>query len=230
MICIVVAQIVMCLYVQMCMSILGVFIISSVVMVGWLSVCLLLVCCVVFFSIHIARHAIYRSLLGIVLITCWGFQTWRYTFCNCYFTKCWVACQSSARLNNVHAWNLYKRSVSHKETSISPTPVEEYGWTFKQSDLLEHKRVCFLRATFHRSEQQDSLSFQTATEHIQHSIFVLWPLTPPEIWWHFIDGLNLARRVRIEGRRGRGEGGGEGGVIAVVAQWLWRRLDDWVHL
>lgn len=42
--------------------------------VGWLSVCLLLVCCVVFFIFfsirQITRHAIYSSLLGVVLITC----------------------------------------------------------------------------------------------------------------------------------------------------------------
>lgn len=37
---------------------------------GWMALCLLAVSLLRCFSIHITRHAIYRSLLGMVLITC----------------------------------------------------------------------------------------------------------------------------------------------------------------
>lgn len=134
MICIVVAQNVMCLYVQMCMSILRVFIIFSVAMVGWLlclfAVSLLLRC----FSIHhqtcYLPHSSWHGIDYLLRIS-----NMKIHILQLLSHKCWVASQSSARLDKLHAWNLYKQSVSHNDTSImrpSRTSSEEYGWTLNK--------------------------------------------------------------------------------------------------
>lgn len=80
---------------------------------------------------------------------------------------------------------------------------------------------------------EETFSFQTASEHNKQNIFC--PMTsnpPPEIQWHFIDALHFVGDVKIEGKlEARRDAGREvGGGLAVIAQWLWRRLDDWVHL
>lgn len=177
MICIVLAENVMCLYVQMCMSILRAFIILSLVMVGWLSVCLLLL----FFQFASQDMLFTALLLAWYWLPVWGFQTWKYRFYDCYFTNVeWSA-------NLLQRCTIYMREIhissqfSHKDTSAkrpSPASVEGIWMNVKQNDLLVAQR--FLWATFHRSEpnKTHSLFFQAATERIQQNIFVLWPLTP----------------------------------------------------
>ena len=184
---------------------------------GWMAFCLFAVsllrcfvffCFFFFFSIRqITRHAIYSSLLGVVLITCWGFQTWKIHIAQLLFHKCWVARQSSAMLNQIHAWNLYKRSVSHKGTRHQKAPVQKYGRSLN-SDLLERRPPLSPWATFHRSGAKTKhTAFPFRREHTQQSIFCPMTSNPPEIWWHFIDGLHLAGRLRNKGRWERREEG-----------------------
>lgn len=113
------------------------------------------------------------------------------------FHKCWVAWQSPARLNNVHVWNLRKKTEES---------VEEYGWTLSKVICLSTMaRVAW--ATFYpsiraRQNTQPFLSGCERTRSTQH----FCPVTsnPPEIWWHFIDGLHLTGWLRMEGQWERG--------------------------
>lgn len=187
MICIVVAQNVMCLYVQMCMSILRVFITFSVLMVGWLSVRWLLVCCIVSFFFFFSSHHKTRCLP----LSSWHgidyllrISNMKYTFNNCYFTNVeWHA-------NLLQGWTgcmheICTRSVFHrKEQVLRGRHGNVCGgiWmNFKQSGSLEHSDACCsalpvnYRPSIDPSKTKTrSLSFQTArqaysTEHFLSS-------------------------------------------------------------
>lgn len=133
MLSIVVAQNVMCLYVQMCMSILRFHDICNGG--GWMAFCLFAVSLLRYFSVHYTRHAIYRSFLGMVLITCWGFQTWTYTFYNCYFTNVdWHANLLQGLTMYMHEIHISGLFHTNKHAFKRPllTSVEEYGWTLSK--------------------------------------------------------------------------------------------------
>lgn len=112
---------------------------------------------------------------------------------------------------------------------------EEYAWTLNTERTRGGCLPLPVCTSFHRSEQQNSpfLSERLGARSAEH----FCPVTsnPPQRSADIsLMGVHLWRRVRMERRweRGRKEERKEGGsvVIAVVAQWLWRRLDDWVHL
>lgn len=164
MICIVVAQNVMCLYVQMCMSILRVFIIFSVVMVGLLSVCLLLVCWVVF-------QFTSQDMLFTALFLAWywlpaeDFKHENTHFWNCCFTNVeWHA-------NPLQGWTICTHEIyisglfSHRETNIkrpSPASAEEYGWTLNRVICLSTSGVasCELPSIDQRETKHTAFLFR----------------------------------------------------------------------
>lgn len=245
MICIVVAQNVMCLYVQMCVSILRVFITFSVMMVGWLSVCWLLVCCIVFFSFFFSSHhkTCYLPLSsrqGIDYLL--RISNMKYTFNNCYFTNVewhdnllqgWTGCMHG----------ICTRNVFHtKEQVLKGRHGNVCGgiWmNFKQSDLPGHSDACCsalpvnYRPSIDPSKtKHTAFPFSLPDKRIQQSIFCPVTSNPPQR----SDGISLVASTSQGDWEGWWERGWEEKrrrgreVIAVVVQWLWRRLDDWVHL
>lgn len=143
---------------------------------GWIALCLFAVwlLSVFIFPIHFTRHAIYSSLL---LITCWGFQTWKYTFYSCYFTGVeWRVNPPPALtiyMNEIHISGLF-----HTKDHIFKNGLHQYLSGTRVN--LERKHVArrLLRAAVHRSERNKthSRSFQTATERTLNKTFLSYDL------------------------------------------------------
>lgn len=133
--------------------------------------------------------------------------------------KCWVACQSSARLNNTHAWNLYKQSVSYRETNIKKSLHQHLlkNINIKASDLLERQHVAVNYLPSIRAKQNAQPFLPVC--HRTHSTGHFCPLTsnPPRDlvafhWWPPLrKATESSEPVRTREEVGKGGGKGEGG-------------------
>lgn len=153
---------VMCLYVQMCMSVLRIFIILSVVMVGCLCVCLRLVCCSVF------QFTSQDMLFTALLLAWYWLPAEEFKHENAHATI-----DISQIVSGMPVFEKVKHSACtksiqtalHKGTGVErPSPTFYWGiWmNLKQSDLFPAQACCTSRwNTFHRSGQNKtySLSF-----------------------------------------------------------------------
>lgn len=132
------------------------------------------------------------------------------------FHKCWVACQSSARLNNIHAWNLYKHSVSHRETNIkrpSLTSVEEYGWSLTSVICLSMSVLpnasCELPSIDQSKTKHTAFPFRVPQSTLNRT-FLSYDLKPPRDlmafhWWPPPHEAS-EKRGTTKRRRGKTEG------------------------
>lgn len=74
---------------------------------------------------------------------------------------------------------------------------QEHEWTLSVNTLPDAS--CELPSIDQRETKHTAVPFRLPRR--EHSTKHFCPMTsnPPEIWWHFIDGLHLVRQVKIEG-------------------------------